>query len=71
MKGELSFGESLVIQGQVHGSATGTANVLIEKTAQVSGELSAEVIQVQQGAPLTGVVLTGCIQRISGKKRKR
>jgi cytoskeletal protein CcmA (bactofilin family) len=69
LKGELSFRESLVIKGQVHGSATGTASVLIEKTANVSGELSADLIQVQHGAPLDGVVLTGCIQRISNKKR--
>lgn len=69
LKGELSFGELLVIQGQVHGSVTGTASVVIEKTANVSGELSADLIRVQQGAPLNGVVLTGCIQRISNKKK--
>jgi cytoskeletal protein CcmA (bactofilin family) len=68
LKGELSCGESLVIQGQVHGSVTGTASVLIEKTAHVNGVLSAELIQVQEGAPLGNVELTGCIRRISGKK---
>ena len=68
LKGELSFKESLVVQGQIYGSATGTSSVLIAKSARLSGVLSAEFIQVQQGAPLGNVVLTGCIQNISGKK---
>jgi cytoskeletal protein CcmA (bactofilin family) len=67
LRGELSFREPLVIQGQLHGSATGTASIVIEKSACLSGKISAEKIQFERGALLDDVVLTGRIQRTSGK----
>lgn len=68
LRGELSFGEPLVVHGQIHGSATGTAAVFIKKTARVSGDISAESIQLEKGVPLDGVVLSGRIQRTSARR---
>jgi cytoskeletal protein CcmA (bactofilin family) len=67
LRGELSFKEPLVIQGQLHGSAIGTGSIIIEKSACLSGKISAEKIQFERGALLDDVVLTGRIQRMSGK----
>ena len=67
LRGELSFQEPLVIQGQLHGSATGTSSILIEKSARLSGKISAENIQFERGVLLDEVVLTGHIRRTPRK----
>lgn len=69
LRGELRFEEPLVVQGQIHGSAKGSAPVFIKKSAQVSGDIAAESIQFEEGARLHDVVLTGRIQRTSSKRR--
>lgn len=67
LRGDLSFGEPLIIQGEIHGSAIGTASVLLEKTARLNGKLSAELIQFRKGTLLNNVVLAGCIRKIPGR----
>lgn len=67
LRGELTFEEPLIIKGEIHGSVTGTANVVVEKTAKLDGQLSAGLIQLRKGTSLNSVVLTGRIQQLPGK----
>lgn len=66
LRGELSIGEDLVIQGEIHGNVVGTDTVVIKRGARVSGQISATRIQFEQGTRLDEVVLTGSIARTSG-----
>jgi cytoskeletal protein CcmA (bactofilin family) len=64
MKGELTVGEDLVIEGTFDGTITGTGpdTVTVRRTAHLSGELSAGTVQVEDGTNLEGTVISGRIR---------
>jgi cytoskeletal protein CcmA (bactofilin family) len=64
MKGELTVGEDLVIEGTFDGTITGegTDTVTVRRTARLSGEVSAGVVQVEDGTNLESTTLTGRIR---------
>ena len=63
MKGNLTVGEDLVIEGTFDGSIcdAGTDTILVRRTARLSGEISADSVQVEDGTNLEGTVLAGRI----------
>jgi cytoskeletal protein CcmA (bactofilin family) len=64
MKGDLIVGEDLVIEGTFDGTITGegTDTVTVRRTARLSGEVSAGVVQVEDGTNLESTTLTGRIR---------
>ena len=64
MKGELTVAEDLVIEGTFDGTITGegTDTVTVRRTARVRGEVSAGVVQVEDGTNLESTTLTGRIR---------
>ena len=64
MKGELIVGEDLVIEGTFEGTITGegTDTVTVRRIARLSGEVSAGVVQVEDGTNLESTTLTGRIR---------
>ena len=64
MKGELIVGEDLVIEGTFDGTITGegTDTVTVRRTARLSGEVSAGVVEVEDGTNLESTTLTGRIR---------
>ena len=64
MKGELTVGEDLVIEGTFDGTITGkgTDTVTVRRTARVRGEVSAGVVQVEDGTNLESTTLSGRIR---------
>ena len=64
MKGELTVGEDLVIEGTFDGTITGegTDTVTVRRTARLSGEVSAGVVEVEDGTNLESTTLTGRIR---------
>ena len=64
MKGELTVGEDLVIEGTFDGTITGKEpdTVTVRRTAQLRGELSAGTVRVEDGTNLEGTVISGRIR---------
>jgi cytoskeletal protein CcmA (bactofilin family) len=64
MKGELTVGEDLEIEGTFDGKITGTGpdTVTVRRCARVSGEVSASVVRVEDGTNLENTVLSGRIR---------
>ena len=64
MKGELTVGEDLVIEGTFDGTITGTGpdTVTVRRTAHLSGEVSAGTVRVEDGTNLEGTVISGRIK---------
>jgi cytoskeletal protein CcmA (bactofilin family) len=67
MKGELVVGEDLVIEGKFDGTIVGRGHgqdrVTIRRTAQLTGEISASEVRVDDGSNLENAVLSGRISR--------
>jgi cytoskeletal protein CcmA (bactofilin family) len=67
MKGELVVGEDLVIEGTFDGTIVGRGHgrdkVTIRRTAQLTGEISASEVRVDDGSNLENAVLSGRISR--------
>jgi cytoskeletal protein CcmA (bactofilin family) len=64
MKGELTVGEDLVIEGTFDGTITGTGpdTVTVRRTAHLSGEVSAGTVRVEDGTNLEATVISGRIK---------
>jgi cytoskeletal protein CcmA (bactofilin family) len=64
MKGTLTVGEELVIEGTFDGSITanGRDSITVRRLARISGELSASDLRVEDGTNLQNTVLTGRIR---------
>ena len=64
MKGTLTVGEELVIEGTFDGSITGNGrdSITIRRLARISGERSASDLRVEDGTNLQNTVLTGRIR---------
>lgn len=64
MKGELTVGEDLVIEGTFDGTITGKEpdTVTVRRTAHLSGEVSAGTVRVEDGTNLEGTVISGKIR---------
>jgi len=64
MKGELTVGEDLVIEGTFDGTITGTGpdTVTVRRTAHLRGEVSAGPVRVEDGTNLEGTVISGRIK---------
>jgi cytoskeletal protein CcmA (bactofilin family) len=64
MRGELIVGEDLVIEGEFDGTITGEGadTVTVRRTARLSGEVSAGVVQVEDGTNLERTTLSGRIR---------
>ena len=63
MKGTLTVGEDLIIEGTFDGSITGASRdtVVVRRTARLRGEISASNVQVEDGTNLEDTVLSGRI----------
>ena len=63
MKGTLTVGEDLIIEGTFDGSITGADRdtVVVRRTARLRGEISASNVQVEDGTNLEDTVLSGRI----------
>ena len=66
MKGDLTVGEDLVLEGTFDGTITGEGpdTVTVRRTAQLRGEVSASKVRVEDGTNLENTVLSGRIRRI-------
>ena len=66
MKGDLTVGEDLVIEGAFDGTITGKGpdTVTVRRTARLRGEISASHVRVEGGTNLEDTVLSGHIERI-------
>ena len=64
MKGELTVGEDLEIEGTFDGTiiARGQDTVTVRRTARLSGEVSASIVRVEDGTNLEKTVLSGRIR---------
>jgi len=64
MKGELIVGEDLVIEGAFDGTITGESTdiVTVRRTARLRGNVSAGVVQVEDGTNLDATILSGRIR---------
>lgn len=64
MKGELTVGEDLVIEGTFDGTITGKEpdTVTVRRTAHLSGAVSAGTVCVEDGTNLEGTVISGRIR---------
>ena len=64
MKGELTVGEDLVIEGTFDGRIIGNSpdTVTVRRTAHLRGELSAGTVRVEDGTNLEGTVISGRIR---------
>lgn len=64
MKGELTVGEDLTIEGSFDGSIIGNGDetVTVRRLARLRGELSARDLRVEDGTNLEETVLTGRIR---------
>ena len=61
--------ESAEIAGTVEGDVSGGSDLLLRRTAQLNGTLSAESVVVEQGTNLKNAVLAGRVT--CGPKQKR
>jgi cytoskeletal protein CcmA (bactofilin family) len=64
MNGELIVGEDLEIKGTFNGTITGQSQdtVTVRRIARLSGEVSASLVQVEDGTNLENTVLSGRIR---------
>lgn len=64
MKGELTVGEDLEIEGTFDGTITGQGSdtVTVRRTARLSGKVSASQVRVEDGTNLENTVLSGRIR---------
>ena len=64
MNGELIVGEDLEIKGTFNGTITGQSldTVTVRRIARLSGEVSASLVQVEDGTNLENTVLSGRIR---------
>ena len=64
MKGELTVGEDLVIEGTFDGKITGNTpdTVTVRRTAHLRGEVTAGTVRVEDGTNLEGTVISGRIK---------
>ena len=64
MKGELTVGEDLVIEGTFDGTITGKEpdTVTVRRTAHLSGVVSAGNVRLEDGTNLEGTVISGRIR---------
>jgi cytoskeletal protein CcmA (bactofilin family) len=71
MKGELSVGEDLIIEGTFDGTITGDGHdsVTVRRIARLSGQVSASDLRVEDGADLQKTVLSGRIRLADEKHR--
>ncbi len=65
MKGDLTVGEDLLIEGTFDGTITGNGpdTVTVRRTAQLSGEVTASNVQVEGGTNLDNTIISGRIGR--------
>lgn len=65
MKGDLTVGEDLVIEGTFDGTITGKGpdTVTVRRTARLRGEVSASTVRVEEGTNLENTILSGRIGR--------
>lgn len=61
MKGDLVVGEDLVIEGTYDGTIDARDTVTIRKTAHISGSVSADCVQLEDGTNLDNTVWSGRI----------
>lgn len=61
MKGDLSVGEELVIEGRYDGTISARDTVTVCKSATINGEVSAIRVRVGKGVDLDNTVLAGLI----------
>ena len=63
MKGELTAGEDLVIEGTIDGTITSDRchSITVRRIARISGEVSASNVHVENGTDLQKTVLCGRI----------
>jgi cytoskeletal protein CcmA (bactofilin family) len=61
MKGDLTIDEDLVIEGTYAGTINARDTVTLRRTAHLSGEVSANRVQVEDGTNLENAVLSGRI----------
>ncbi len=71
MKGELSVGEDLIIEGTFDGTITGDGHdsVTVRRIARLSGQVSASDLRVEDGTDLQNTILSGRIRLAEEKKR--
>ena len=62
MKGELLVDEALIIEGTYAGTINASDTVTVRRSAQLSGEVAATHLRVQQGTSLENAALTGRIK---------
>jgi cytoskeletal protein CcmA (bactofilin family) len=64
MKGELTVGEDLEIEGTFDGIITGKSQdtVTVRRIARLRGEVSASLVRVEDGTNLENTVLSGRIR---------
>ena len=70
MKGTLTVGEELVIEGTFDGTIIGNGrdSITVRRLARISGEVSASDVRIEDGTNLQNTVLTGRI-RVAEKRR--
>ena len=63
MKGDLTVGEDLIIEGTFDGSIddAGCDTIIVRRTARLSGEIRADHVKVENGTNLEDTVLAGRI----------
>jgi cytoskeletal protein CcmA (bactofilin family) len=71
MKGELTVGEDLVIEGTFDGTITGDGHdtVTVRRIARLSGHVTASDLLVEDGTDLQNTVLSGRIRLADDKRR--
>jgi cytoskeletal protein CcmA (bactofilin family) len=71
MKGDLTVGEDLVIEGTFHGTITsdGHNSITVRRIASISGAVSADNLNVEDGTDLQRAILTGRIRLVDEKCR--
>jgi cytoskeletal protein CcmA (bactofilin family) len=64
MKGELTVGEDLEIEGTFDGTITdkGSDTVTVRRIARLSGKVSASIVKVEDGTNLENTILSGRIR---------
>ena len=64
MRGTLTVGEDLVIEGTFDGTITGEGHdsITVRRLARISGELTASDVRIEDGTNLQNTVLTGRIR---------
>ena len=71
MKGEMTLDEDLIIEGTFDGTITdeGSDTVLVRRIARVSGQITANRLQVEDGTNLENTILSGRISLADERKK--